>query len=138
MSKNCVCQLLLVALSTAADTSAAEGVLVIGHPGLRPLDVQTITRIYTGRTIEVNGIPVTAVNAASGTIIRRQFLQIFLGQDEDKYTAYWTVRRYNGLGASPRELAQSTDVIKFVNSTPGGIGYIYEADYQPGLNILFR
>ena len=71
-------------------------------------------------------------------MVRNRFLQIFLNQDEDKYTAYWTVRRYIGKGASPREMAKSSDIISFVNSTPGAIGYINEADLQPGLNVLLR
>ena len=80
----------------------------------------------------------TAVNANSGSPVRSRFLQAYLNQDEDKYTAYWTVRRYIGKGASPRELPRSTDVINFVNSTPGAIGYISEADVQPGVNVLLK
>jgi hypothetical protein len=29
-------------------------------------------------------------------------------------------------------------VINFVNATPGAIGYIDEADLQPGVNVLLR
>ena len=96
---------LLLALSTA-ETSAADGVIVIGHPTIKRLDSQTVARIYTGRVIEVDGVSVIAVNALAGSAVRDRFLQLFLNQDEDKYTAYWTVRRYIGKGASPRELAK--------------------------------
>ena len=57
---------------------------------------------------------------------------------EEKYTAYWTVRRYIGKGASPHELTSSADVINFVKSTPGAIGYIDEADVPPGINVLLK
>ena len=117
---------------------AVDGVVVIGHSNIRRLDTATLARIYTGRVIEVEGVSVTAVNAHAGSVVRNRFLQIFLNQDEDKYTAYWTVRRYIGKGASPREMAESSDIISFVNSTPGAIGYITEADLQPGLNVLLR
>jgi ABC-type phosphate transport system substrate-binding protein len=86
----------------------------------------------------VEGIRVTAVNASSGSEVRRRFLREYLNQDEDVYTAYWTVRRYIGKGASPRELPSSTEVINYVRSTPGAIGYIDEADVQPGLNVLLK
>ena len=131
--------LLLLALSTAwVELRAADGVIVIGHPGIKRLDAPTIARIYTGKVIEVDGISVTAVNANAGSQVRNRFLQVFLNQDEDKYTAYWTVRRYIGKGASPRELVKSSDIISFVNATPGAIGYINEADMQPGLNVLLK
>lgn len=129
----------MLALSAiSAGVWAADGVVVIGHAGIKKLDNATLARIYTGRVIEVEGISVTAINANAGSHVRNRFLQIFLNQDEDKYTAYWTVRRYIGKGASPREMAKSSDIISFVNSTPGAIGYINEADLQPGLNVLLR
>ena len=132
--------LLLLALAAmAVDTRGAiDGVVVIGHASIKRLDAATLARIYTGRVIEVDGVAVTAINANSGSEVRTRFLQMFLNQDEDKYTAYWTVRRYIGKGASPREMGKSSDVIRFVTSTPGAIGYIDASDLQPGLNILLR
>lgn len=117
---------------------AGGGVVVIGHPGLAAIDPQTLERIYTGKVVEVNGMAVVAVNASSGSAVRSRFLQTYLNQDDDKYTAYWVVRRYIGKGAPPRELAGSVAVINFVKSTPGAIGYIDDADLQPGLNVLLQ
>ena len=130
---------LLIALTfVAGDVRAAGGVVVIGDARLTRLDATTLEKVYTGRVIEVDGIPVTAVNANSGSAVRNRFLQAYLNQDEEKYTAYWTVRRYIGKGASPRELRTSAEVIDFVKSTPGAIGYIDEADVPPGVNVLLR
>lgn len=132
-------RVLFAALACAAgDARAAGGVVVIGHPGLNAVDGITLEKIYTGKVIEVNGMSVVAVNASSGSAVRSRFLRTYLHEDEDRYTAYWVVRRYIGKGASPRELSSSAEVINFVNSTPGAIGYINEADLQPGLNVLLK
>jgi ABC-type phosphate transport system substrate-binding protein len=130
----------LLALGLAAGArEASAGVVVIGHSNLvGKLDVATLQRIFTGKVIEVGGVSVTAVNAHSGSPTRSQFLQVFLKQDEDKYTAYWTVRRYIGKGVPPRELATSADIISFVKSTPGAIGYIDESEITSGLNVLLH
>ncbi len=138
MFKAAIRTVLLALVSAAGEASASDGVVIIGNANLRQLDANTVARIYTGKVIEVDGVAVTAVNASSGSPVRNRFLQAYLKQDEDKYTAYWTVRRYIGKGASPRELTRSADVINFVNSTPGAIGYIDEADVQPGINVLLR
>ena len=138
MSKAAIRTLLLALASVAGDLGAAGGVVVIGHPNLKRVDAPTIAKIFTGKVIEVDGVSVTAVNASSGSPVRARFLQMYLNLDEDKYTAYWTVRRYIGKGAWPRELAKSSDVINFVNATPGAIGYIDEADLQPGVNVLLK
>ena len=129
----------LVALACMAGPAmAAGGVVVIGNPNLPSLDALTLEKVYSGKIIEVNGVAVTAVNAHSGSAVRNRFLHAFLNQDEDKYTAYWVVRRYIGKGAPPREISGSAAVIEFIKSTPGAIGYINETDVQPGVNILLR
>ena len=138
MSKAAIRTLLLALVSGASGVYASDGVVVIGNPNLRRLDATTVARIYTGKIIEVDGITVTAVNANSGSPVRTRFLQVYLNQDDDKYMAYWTVRRYIGKGASPKELPKSSDIINFVNSTPGAIGYIDEADVRPGMNVLLK
>jgi len=130
--------LLLTLMWMASELNAAGGVVVIGHASLTRLDITTVERIYTGKVIEVDGIVVKPVNATSGSAVRNRFLQVYLNEDEDKYTAYWTVRRYIGKGVSPRELTNSADVINFVKSTPGAIGYIDDADVQPGVNVLLK
>ena len=130
--------LMLLWAASMFDAWAADGVVVIGHPTVKRLDTTTVARIYTGRVIEVDGVSITAINAHAGTSIRNRFQQVFLNQDEDKFTAYWTVRRYIGKGAPPREMSKSSDIIRFVTSTPGAIGYIDESELRPGLNVLLR
>lgn len=130
---------LALALATAlGDLHAADGVVVIGHPALRQLDLETVEKIFTGKLIQVGNIYITAVNADVGSSVRDRFLQAYLKQDEGRYTGYWRVRRSIGQGKPPRELPRSIDIINFVNSTPGAIGYISESDLQPGLNILLK
>ena len=129
----------LAALSSAlGQVHAADGIVVIGHPNLPALDAPTLEKVYTGKVVEVNGVAVTAVNAQTGSATRNRFLQAYLKQDEDKYTAYWIVRRYIGKGAPPREINGSAAVIDFVKATPGAIAYIEESDVQPGIKVLLK
>ena len=138
MAKTCKQILLAALLLGMPAANASNDVVVISHPSVVKLDAATLQKVYTGKVMEVDGVAVTAVNAKQGSVVRTRFLWAFLNQDEDKYTGYWTVRRYIGKGAPPRELPSSTDVIDFVKSTPGAIGYIDEADLKPGINVLLQ
>ena len=131
-------KLLSLALALSSAPVFADGIIIIGHQGMPRLDAVTIQKLFTGRMIEVEGQLITAVNASTGSQARNQFLDSFLAQDEEKYTAYWTVRRFIGKGAPPRELQSSADVVNFVQSHPGGIGYIPSSELKPGLNVLSR
>ena len=122
--------------STAA--CAAEGIVVIGHSSVPTLDADTVNRIFTHRIVVVKGVFVTAVNASKGDVVRSRFLRNFLGQSDDQYTAYMLSRQSVGLGKPPQELLSRIDVINFVSSTPGAIGYIEETDIRPGMNIVLK
>ncbi len=115
-------------------------VVVIGNNNVPKMDIETIQKIYTGKYIAVSGVSVIPVGSKPGSAERNRFLQEFLNQDEEKYTAYWTVRRYIGKGTPPAELASASEVINYVQATPGAVGYIdaVALEQKQGVNILAR
>lgn len=131
--------LLLPALVLAQGAPAdREGVVLIGHPGLQRIDLATAQRLFTGRAVEVAGTPVTPFNLVVGQRARERFMATVMVMDDDKYIAYWTVRKHVGKGTPPRELRSAAEVIEQVSSTPGAVGYILASELRPGLNVLLR
>ncbi len=127
----------LLALAQAP-ARADDGVVVIANAPLKGLDAEALRRIYSGRTVELDGQALRPVNLAPGQALRRRFLATVMQQDDEDYVAYWTVRRYIGKGTPPRELRSSGEVIDYVSRTPGAIGYIDVGELRPGLNVVFR
>jgi ABC-type phosphate transport system substrate-binding protein len=125
-------------LTVLLGSSCWAGVVVVGHPALRKLDLQTVQRIYTGKVVEVDGVPVQPINAPPGQVLRQRFLSDYLQQNEGSYVAYWTVRRYVGKGAPPRELTPVAEVLSQVANTPGAIAYVDEADVTSAVSVLLR
>lgn len=122
---------LLQALPVVAD------VVVVGNANLPKLDAETLNKIYTGRVIQVGGVSVVPVNLKAGNKLRGQFLSELLNSDDERYIAYWTVRRYIGKGVPPREM-DSSEILGFIQSTPGALGYVDGADVKPGMNVLLK
>lgn len=133
-----VLRTLALALGLGSAVLAHAGVVVIAHPNVRKLDLQTVQRIYTGRVIEVDGVPVVPLHAPAGHALRQRFLADYLQQTEDGYTAYWTVRRYVGKGVPPREVWPLPDLLLAVANIPGAIAYVDEADVPAGAHIVLR
>ena len=103
----------------------AEVVMITSYKtDITELDARLISRLYTGKIIEINGISVTPINQAPLTPLRTRFLQKYLSQNEGKYAAYWTVRRFIGKGTPPKEFSSVTAAIDYIIETPGAIGYI--------------
>lgn len=128
--------LLIPALCWAA--SAVGEVVIIGHPSLHHLDRLTVERIYTGKVVEAYGQHVCALDLPVGDPLRNRFLARWLGTDEDRYTAYWTVRRYVGKGTPPEVVPSVAKLVRLVTTQPGCIGYADDADLLPGTNVLAR
>lgn len=115
---------------------AHAAVVVVAHGNVRKLDVTQVQRIYTGRLVEQGGQALLPVNLAPGSLLRQRFLNDYLQQDEDRYTAYWTVRRYVGKGVPPRELSTVAEVIAYVLTTPGAIAYLDDSDVPAGMSVV--
>ncbi len=131
----CAAWLLSLALLAAP---AMAGVVVVAHANMHKLDLPTLQRIYTGKVIEVGGVSVSPINLKAGQPLRQRFLADYLQQTDDAYVAYWTVRRYVGKGVPPRELPTVADVISYVQSTPGAVAYLDEADVPASMNVVLR
>ncbi len=125
-------------LAATLPAQADDGLAVIANASLKNVDADTVRRIYTGRTIELDGQVLRPVNLSPGQALRSRFLRALLQQGDEDYTAYWTVRRYIGKGTPPRDLASPAEVIDYVARTPGAIGYIDAADLKPGVSVLLR
>ena len=125
------------ALAPAAVPPAS--VLVVAHADTPSLNEDALQKIYLGKVVEVNGMPVVPVNLAKGSALRKDFMERVMAQDDDKFIAYWTVRRYIGKGSPPKEFDSVEEQIAFIRSTPGAVGYIAAtAEVGPGLKAILR
>jgi ABC-type phosphate transport system substrate-binding protein len=130
--------LCLSLLSVPVLAQDRDALVLIGNASVPKLDTPTAQRLYTGRSVEVNGVAIVVVNASSGSKLRDRFMASVMNQDDDKYVAYWTVRKHVGKGTPPRELKTAAEVVEFVQSTPGAVGYISAGDLKAGMNVVLR
>jgi hypothetical protein len=129
--------LTLVTLLLAVTSSwSYAAVAVIGHEGLEAMDKTVVSRVFTGRTVEVGGRTVLPVNLKAGDKTRGLFFRAVLQQSDDDYVAYWIVRRAIGKGIPPVEVSTAQAMIDFVRSTPGAIGYVDANQLAPGVKVM--
>lgn len=132
--------LLTCLLAGVSWPAMAEGgsIAVIAHQSMPKADQQTLQRLYTGRVISINQQAAQPLNLAPGDPIRKQFLETVLGQTEEQYVGYWLVRRYVGKGAPPQEFGSLDEMLSYIATTPGAVGYVPVARIPLGANVIFR
>jgi hypothetical protein len=132
---------LTLAISGArpAINPAGATVVVVANVDTPALDEATLQRVYLGKVVEVNGRPIIPVNLPKGNFVRRTFMEQVLTNDDEKFIAYWTVRRYIGQGTPPREFATIEQQLDFLRATPGAVGYVDESvEVGRGLKVLMK
>jgi ABC-type phosphate transport system substrate-binding protein len=123
-----------------AGTPAPPGsLIVVANADTPKLDEQTLQRIYLGKVVEIADRPIIPVNLPKGNSLRKAFMEQVLAHADDKFVAYWTVRRYIGQGTPPREFSTLAEQIEFLRTTPGAVGYVQDvADLKPGLRVVLK
>lgn len=133
---------LILALWGASPLPAAappSSLLVVAHADTPALNEDILQKIYLGKVVEVDGRSVIPVNLARGSNLRKHFMEQILAQDDDKFIAYWTVRRYIGKGSPPREFSTVEQQLEYIRSTPGAVGYVDASlDVKPGLKTILK
>jgi ABC-type phosphate transport system substrate-binding protein len=130
---------LVLGICNGAPAVAPSSLVVVANADTPALDADTLQKIYLGKVVEVGGRPIVPVNLTKGNILRTAFMEQVLAQDDDKFIAYWTVRRYIGKGSPPREFATIQEQLEFLRKTPGAVGYLDEsAEIKQGLKTILK
>ncbi len=127
--------LLLTSLPCCAD------VAVIGNKSIAAdsLTARQISNLWLGKSkfIPGGGKPIV-VDQVSGTSVHNDFYKNVVKKNGSQLKAYWAKVVFSGKRAPPMVLMSDADVINWVASTPGGLGYIDSASVNETVKVLFR
>ena len=107
-------------------TNAAESV---SRRQLSELYLKKVTRWPDGSTVVPVEPPETSVT-------RAYFLSEVLGKSAFAVKAFWNKRVFAGRDTPPVEKRSDEEVVAFVRSTPGAIGYVAPTSPIEGVKVL--
>jgi ABC-type phosphate transport system substrate-binding protein len=110
---------ILVAPLRAAD------VQVIANPGVSVSELSTtdVKDIFLGSKTAVGGAAVEPVLRTGGTT-HDEFLQAYIGKSDMALRNHFKTLVFTGKGTQPKSFATDAEVLKYVMSTKGAIGYV--------------
>lgn len=118
---------LLVAVLAPGGASAGE---VIAHPSVN-LSADEIRDVFLGEKQLDGNLKLVPVDNSA---IQSEFLSKVLQTDAPKYAARWTKKTFREGLAPPGLKGSDAEVIAFVRSTPGAVGYVSRP--WPGVKVL--
>ncbi|MDA0204136.1 MAG: hypothetical protein O3A53_06570 [Acidobacteria bacterium] len=116
---------MFLVLGTSPAQTRAASYVVIANPNLADTEVSgsDMRRIFLGAVTRIDGKPVQPVVARSGDA-HKQFVADWLGKTESGLQNYFRTLVFTGKGSPPKSFATTVEIIDYIASTEGAIGYV--------------
>jgi ABC-type phosphate transport system substrate-binding protein len=115
-----------------ADPTPAFKVVVNARVTGKGIPRSVLAQIYLGKIKRWgDGSPIVAVDQSSTSVVRESFSRAVLDMPVDAVRQYWMGAMMTSNSRPPVARQSDNDVIAFVASEPGAIGYVSEAAVVP-------
>jgi ABC-type phosphate transport system substrate-binding protein len=115
--------LLLGALLAAAPASAADVQIIANASVAGELSAADVKDIFLGAKDSAGGSAVGPVLATGGPT-HDAFLKAYVGKSDQALRNHFKSLVFTGKGSMPKAFASDAEVIRYVASTKGAIGYV--------------
>ncbi len=128
-------------LSLALESSAAEPApfKVVVNPGVRadPVTRQELSDLFLKKVARwPAGESVLPVDQSERTKVRVNFSKEVHQRSLGELRTYWEQRQFAGRGSPPLVKASDEEVVEFVKTHPGAVGYVSGETVVDGVGLL--
>lgn len=127
-------------VAMASPLLAQSGYMVVVHEenATQSLSKSDLSKIFLGRTTSFpSGESARPVDQTGERSVRELFSQDVHGRLVPAIKSYWQRQIFSGRGTPPTELSSDREVLDYVRSNPGGVGYVTEGvAIGPGVRKL--
>ncbi len=127
----------VVLLFTAAVQAAAFKVVVNNGIHIESMPKKAVSDLFLKRTTKwENGTNVVPVDQAEAAGVREDFSRAVHGKPTAAVKSYWNQQIFSGRDVPPVEKQGDAEVLKFVRSTAGAVGYVSESAATDGVRVV--
>jgi ABC-type phosphate transport system substrate-binding protein len=83
-----------------------------------------------------NSVTAVPIDQVENSSVRNEFTSSVLKKTVSAVKSYWNQQLFSGAGVPPNEVKTDMDVINYVKSTPGAIGYISANTAPNGVSVI--
>ena len=108
-------------------TSVNAGVAVITHPSVKEIGLSKskLANIYLGKQkVYSNGATIKLVDMPKSSPERKKFYKSVVKKSDSELNRYWSKIKFTGKGKPPKTLNSAREVLQWVSTTEGAIGYV--------------
>lgn len=126
----------LIAFATQAYAQSYT-VIVNEANGTESISKKELSKIFLKKKTRWNdGVSITPIDLEVGTDARQAFTTDVHDQGIGGILSYWQQAAFSGAGTAPVQKGNDADIIAFVKSNPGAVGYISAETATDGVKVL--
>jgi ABC-type phosphate transport system substrate-binding protein len=126
----------LAAVSLPVYAEEGLAIVVSAADGRVGISLKELKRIYQRKTqVDAKGRRIIPVNLPSDHPLRRFFSQNVFDALPEEMDEYWNIQYFHGV-LPPQILSSEEAVMRFVEATPGAIGYVFTCAVDKRVKIL--
>ena len=131
--------LTMILLLTAAVSANAEIAVIVGADSHVPYDDFLIEKIFLVQSLTLpDGSKAAPVHQKDGTSIHSEFVLHLLNKAPSYIRSGWSKLTFTGSLKAIAELKDDDAVIKYVESTPNGIGYVDAKKVKGNVRVVMK
>jgi len=131
------CCAALVAFAPTARAQADIKIVVNAGNPISEMSISDVAGVFMKKVGKFpGGGPATPVDQAKNSAIRGAFSRTVLGRPASAVDSYWQQQIFAGGELPPPAKASDDEVIAFVKSTPGAIGYVSSGASLAGVKVV--
>lgn len=128
-----------LALLPAAEVRAELVVVVNARCGVAAMTRNEVVNVFFGRNRQFfNGVEAQPVDMPDSHPDRARFYSGLVGKDISEINAYWSRQVFSGRMQPPVKVNSAEEVLKWVVSHPGGIGFVDLAKADARVRVVYE
>lgn len=131
---------LFALLCLVSNQALAELVVIVNaRSGVAVMTRGEVINVFFGRNRQFfNGLEAQPVDLNDGHPDRARFYKALVGKEIADINAYWSRQLFSGGLQAPGRVASSEEVVKWVASRPGGIGFIELSKADARVRVVYE
>lgn len=127
-------------LMQSVEEARAELVVVVNaRCGVAAMTRNEVVNIFFGRNRQFfNGVEAQPVDLADTHSDRGRFYGGLVGKDLSEVNSYWSRQVFSGRMQPPPKVASPEEVLKWVVSHPGGIGFVELSKADARVRVVYE
>ena len=124
-------------LITGAAQAASFKIIVNNSVSVSSLSKKAASDLFLKKTTKwESGAAVTPVDQLDSSNTREGFSKAIHGKPAAAVKSYWNQQIFSGRDVPPVEKKSDAEVLSFVRSTPGAIGYVSDGAAADGVRVV--